>query len=287
MGVLNFLLALLPILWLGFALIALKIPAYKAALGSLVIAGLLAAFFWKLSLLNTVTAGLEGFLMALWPIILVILAAVFTYRLSLHTGSMDIIKQMITSVCSDRRVLVLLIAWCFGGFMEGMAGFGTAIAIPASMLVSLGFDPIFSCLVCLIANGTPTPFGSIGIPTVTLANVVGLESTGLAFMTTAQLCLFMLACPFLIVMAAGKGVKGLKGMIPITAASGLSFVIPQLIVSKFIGAELAVVIGSVSSLLVTILLGRKKAADPEYELKVESNLPLMPSGHARPGCHLS
>ena len=95
MELLNFLLALLPIIWLGFALIALKIPAFKAAFGSLIIAGLLAVFFWKLSLLNTVTAGAEGFLMALWPIILVILAAVFTYRLSLHTGAMDIIKKYI------------------------------------------------------------------------------------------------------------------------------------------------------------------------------------------------
>ena len=270
MELLNFLLALLPILWLGFALIVLKIPAFKAAFGSLVIAGLLAVFVWKLSVLNTASAGLEGFLMALWPIILVILAAVFTYRLSLHTGSMDIIKQMITSVCSDRRVLVLLIAWCFGGFMEGMAGFGTAIAIPASMLVSLGFEPIFSCLVCLIANGTPTPFGSIGIPTVTLANLVGLENTGLSFMTTLQLSLFMIACPFLIVMVTGKGVKALKGMVPITLASGLSFVLPQLIVAKLIGAELAVVIGSVCSLLVTILLGRKMKADPQYELKIDT-----------------
>ena len=138
------------------------------------------------------------------------------------------------------------------------------------MLVSLGFEPIFSCLVCLIANGTPTPFGSIGIPTVTLANLVGLENTGLSFMTTLQLALFMIACPFLIVMVTGKGVKALKGMVPITLASGLSFVLPQLIVAKLIGAELAVVIGSVCSLLVTILLGRKMKADPQYELKIDT-----------------
>ena len=87
----KFLLALLPIIWLGFALIALKMPAFKAAFGSLILAGILAVFVWKLSVINTVTAGAEGFLMALWPIILVILAAVFTYRLSLHTGNMDTI----------------------------------------------------------------------------------------------------------------------------------------------------------------------------------------------------
>ena len=87
--------------------------------------------------------------------------------------------------------------------MEGMAGFGTAIAIPASMLVALGLDPLFSCLVCLIANGVPTPFVSIGIPTVTLANLVDLENAQLAFTQTLQLAPFMLMCPFLIVMVTG------------------------------------------------------------------------------------
>lgn len=274
MEALNFVLGLLPIIWLAVALMVFKIPAFKAAFGSLVISGVLAVFVWKQPVTWMLTAGLEGFLMAIWPIILVILAAVFTYRLSLRTGGMDTIKQMITSVCSDKRVLVLLIAWCFGGFMEGMAGFGTAIAIPASMLVSLGFDPLFSCLVCLIANGTPTPFGSIGIPTVTLANIVGLENASLSFMTTAQLAIFMLACPFLIVMVTGKGLKGLKGMLPITLATGLSFVLPQLVVAKFVGAELAVIIGAVCSLVVTIVMGRKMKVNPEYELKLEKSEPI-------------
>lgn len=269
MELLNFVLGLLPIIWLAAALMVLKMPTFKAALGSLAISAVLAICFWHQAPLNTLTAALEGFLMALWPIILVILAAVFTYRLSLKTGGMDVIKAMITSVCNDKRVLVLLIAWCFGGFMEGMAGFGTAIAIPAGMLVSLGFDPIFSCLVCLIANGTPTPFGSIGIPTVTLANLVGLENTGMAFMTTLQLSPFMLLCPFLIVMAAGGGLKGLKGLVPLTLASGVSFVLPQMAVAKFVGAELAVVVGSVCSLLVTVYMGSKTKAVPEYEMEMK------------------
>ena len=208
--------------------------------------------------------------MALWPIIVVIIAAVFTYNLSLRTRGMEIIKQMITSVSSDKRILVLLVAWCFGGFMEGMAGFGTAIAIPASMLVALGFEPLFSCLVCLIANGVPTPFGSIGIPTVTLANLVGLENAQLAFTQTLQLAPFMLLCPFLIVMATGKGVKACKGVTAVTLVSGLSFLIPQMIVAKFVGAELCVVVGSVCSLLCTILFGSKVKPNPEYEMKLET-----------------
>ena len=271
MNFVYFVLGLCPILWLIFALTVLNWPTYKAAFGSLLISALLSIAIWQQSFLNTATAACEGFLMALWPIIVVIIAAVFTYNLSLRTRGMEIIKQMITSVSSDKRILVLLVAWCFGGFMEGMAGFGTAIAIPASMLVALGFNPLFSCLVCLIANGVPTPFGSIGIPTVTLANLVGLENAQLAFTQTLQLAPFMILCPFLIVMATGKGFKALKGVTLVTLGSALSFLIPQMIVAKFVGAELCVVVGSVCSLLCTILLGLKVKPNPDYEMKLEAH----------------
>lgn len=274
MGFLYFIMGLLPIIWLALALMVFKWPTFKAALGSLVISIILAIAVWHLNAVNTLTAGLEGLFMAIWPIILVILAAVFTYRLTLRTGAMEKIKQMITSVSSDKRVLVLLIAWCFGGFMEGMAGFGTAIAIPASMLVSLGFDPLFSCFVCLIANGTPTAFGSIGIPTVTLANLLGLENTTLSFVTACQLAPFVILCPILIVMVTGKGLKALKGVMPVTLGSGLSFIIPEILIARFVGAELAVIVGSVCSLAMTIVLGRKVKDNPEYEVKTEAHEPL-------------
>lgn len=271
MNFIYFILGLCPILWLIFALTVLQWPTFKAAFGSLIISALLSIAIWQQSVLNTVTAACEGFLMALWPIIVVIIAAVFTYNLSLRTKGMEIIKQMITSVSNDKRILVLLIAWCFGGFMEGMAGFGTAIAIPASMLVALGFNPLFSCLVCLIANGVPTPFGSIGIPTVTLANLVGLENAQLAYVQTLQLSIFVILCPFLIVMATGKGLKALKGVSHIALLSGLSFLIPQLIVAKFVGSELCVVVGSVCSLLCTILMGSKVKPNPEYTMEIEAH----------------
>ena len=142
MSFLYFILGLCPILWLIFALTVLGWPTYKAAFGSLIISVLLSVAIWQQSFLNTMTAACEGFLMALWPIIVVIIAAVFTYNLSLRTRGMEIIKQMITSVSSDKRILVLLVAWCFGGFMEGMAGFGTAIAIPATVLITRIFCAI-------------------------------------------------------------------------------------------------------------------------------------------------
>ena len=270
-NMLEFILGLCPILWLIVALTVLKWPTWKAACGSMIVAALLSIFVWKLPVLETSTAALEGVLMAIWPIVFVIVAAVFTYNLTVKTGAMEVIKQLMTSVTNDRRLLVLLIAWCFGGFMEGMAGFGTAIAIPAGMLVGLGFDPLFSCLVCLIANGAPTPFGGIGIPTITLANLVGLENTSLAFASSLQLAPFMILCPFLIVILTGKGIKALKGVTGITLMSGLSFVIPQLIISYFIGSELAVVVGSVCSLAVTVGLCLKKKTNPEYAMEVSKS----------------
>ena len=181
MDPLAFVLALAPILWLVVALLAFRLPAWKAATGSFAIACALAMARWGMGPAEVATASLEGFLMALWPIVLVIVAAVFTYNLCVSTGAMDVIGRMIASVSSDRRILALLIAWCFGGFMEGMAGFGTAVAIPAGMLAGMGFDPLTAVLMCLVANGVPTAFGSIGIPTVSLAGLVGLDANGLAF----------------------------------------------------------------------------------------------------------
>lgn len=141
--------------------------------------------------------------MALWPIVLVIIAAVFTYNLCVRTGAMDVIGSMITSISSDRRLLALLVAWCFGGFMEGMAGFGTAVAIPAGMLAGLGFEAVPAVLICLLANGVPTPYGSIGIPTVSVADLVGLDSLHLATVQLVQLAPFFVVMPLFIVLVAG------------------------------------------------------------------------------------
>lgn len=262
-------LTLLPIVWLVIALTLLKMPGHKACVSALGIAAILALTLWKMPVMDMATSALEGFVTALWPIILVIIAAIFTYNLSLKTGAMDVIKHMLTSVSADKRVLILLIGWCFGGFLEGMAGFGTAIAIPASMLAGMGMDPILSCLVCMLANAFPTAFGSVGIPTVTLVSVTGLEALPLAFTTVVQMVPFMLLVPFLMVIVGGGGVKALKGVIGITLVSGITFVIPELIVSKYVGPELTVIVGCVFSLAATILIARARKNTPipaEYDM---------------------
>jgi len=268
-----FMLALLPIFWLIIALSVFKIPGFIASLIALVISFLLAISVWDMPLLGASTAALEGFAMALWPISLVIIAAVFTYNLSVYSGAMNVIKAMITSVSDDKRMLVILIGWCFGGFLEGMAGFGTAIAIPASMLVVLGFSPIKAILVCLIANGMPTMFGSIGIPTITLANLSGLDPLKLGFISTVQAAPLLFISPFLMVMLVGGGFKALKGIVGIIALSAISFILPQMLVARFVAAELPVIVGSVCSLLVTFIIVRKYTkhhnTPSSYHMEVE------------------
>ena len=282
MLIINFILGLLPIIWLVIALCGLKWPGYKAALGALIIAAVEALTYFGFSMSDTLTSILEGFAFAMWPIVIVIIAAVFTYNLSLRTGSIDMIKKLLTSVSADKRVLVLLIGWSFGGFMEAMAGFGTAVAIPASMLWVLDFDPILACLVCLVANATPTPYGSIAIPTVTLATNLGLENNLIAFATSCALSVLIILTPFVMVYILGKSTKGkssaFKGIVPVVLVSGLSFLIPEMVVSYFVGAELAGVAASVISLVCTILASMKftnpDAIPDEYRLEVKKGSPL-------------
>lgn len=272
---LYFILGLLPIIWLVVALCVLKMPSHIASIGSLVIGAIEALFIWKLQITEIITAGLEGILMAIWPIIIVIIAAVFTYNLTVYTKAMETIKKMITSVSSDARILVILIGWCFGGFLEGMAGFGTAVAIPSSMLMALGFDPVKAILACLIANGMPTMFGSIGIPTVTLASVTGLESASLAFIQTIQAAPFLFVAPFIMVYIVTGSLKGLKGMYGFILAASLSFVLPEILVAKFAGPELTVVVASVVSLIVSFVYAmnysKKHETFKEYMMAKDNN----------------
>lgn len=218
----------------------------------------------------------EGFAMAIWPIVIVIIAAVFTYNLTVHTKAMDHIKHMITSVSNDKRILIILVGWCFGGFLEGMAGFGVAIAIPATMLVALGFNPVKAILACLIANSCPTMFGSIGIPTVTLASITGLEASRLAFTQVIQAAPLLFVSPFLMVLLVGKnGLKTFKGITPVILIAALSFIIPEMATAYFVGPELAVIVASVVSLVLTFTYAthhdKGNNIPEEYKMEINNN----------------
>lgn len=267
---LKFILAMLPIIWLIVALSGLKMAGHKACVIALVITIVLAVGYWKLNFVWTMTAALEGILNALWPICLVIVAALFTYNLTLKTGAMDLIKQMLAGVSCDKRVLALLIGWGFGNFMEGMAGFGTAVAIPASMLAGIGLDPMSAVVGCLVVNSTPTAFGSVGVPTVTLGSVTGLDAIPLAGSVALIQCILTFLSPFLMVCICGKGIKALKGMIPTTLVAALSFTVPWFIAAQVMGPELPDIIGSICSMVCIIIAAKvfNKNPDSEYSIQV-------------------
>ena len=185
---------------------------------------------------------------ALYPICLVILAALFTYAVTVESGAMEKIRSGLAAVSDDRRVLALLIVWGLGTFMEGMAGFGTAVAIPAAILVGIGFDPMKAVLMCLVANTTPTAFGSVGVPILTLARETGCEESSL-FVVTALLELAVTAAgPFLVLLVA-DGWRGLKGMWGYLLLADVAFLLPWLLAAKWIGCELPDILGGISVML--------------------------------------
>ncbi|KNZ42231.1 L-lactate permease [Acetobacterium bakii] len=251
-----FFIALIPVIWLIVSLGVLKIPGHKACPIALVITIALSILVWKMPITDSLSAALEGAAMAIWPIMLVIVAAVFTYNLATYTGGMETIKKMMTSISTDQRILVLIVAWGFGGFLEAIAGFGTAVAIPASILAALGFNPVFAAIICLIANTTPTAFGAIGLPVSTLAQVTGLNVTDLSFTVALQLFIMIIVVPFILVMITGKGFKSLKGVFIITLMAGLSFALPQIFVAKYLGSELPAIVGSVVCMAVVITMAK-------------------------------
>lgn len=270
---LRFVLAILPILWLVIALSVLKIAGHKACVAALVFTVVLSIFYWKLNVVNVATAGLEGILNALWPICLVIIAALFTYNLTLETGAMDLIKKMLAGVSMDERVLLLIIGWGFGNFMEGMAGFGTAVAIPASMLVAIGLNPMRAVIACLVVNSTPTAFGSVGVPTTTLASVTGLDVLTLSGDVALIQCILTFLSPFFMVFIMGKGFKALKGVLPMVFIAALSFTVPWFIAAQVIGCELPNIIGSIVSLICMIVAARflNKNTEEEYAITVSED----------------
>lgn len=140
--------------------------------------------------------------------------------------------------------------------MEAVAGYGTAVAIPASILASLGFNPLFAAVICLLANTVPTAFGALGIPVTTLATVTGLEVVHLSYVTSIQLAGFIVLIPFLLVILTEKSIKALKGVVGITLVSGITFAIPQIFIAKYLGADLPALVASICSMACTILMAK-------------------------------
>ena len=247
----DFLLAIVPIVWLVIALCVLHMPGWKACLLTALAAALCALGYFHMGIAEVGTAVVEGILNALWPICAVIIAALFVYQLTLKTGAMEVIKKMLSGVSRDRMLILLIIGWGFGNFLEGMAGFGTAVAIPAGILVAMGYDAIPTVVACLVVNSTPTAFGSVGVPTSTVANITGLSALAVSGKIAVLQAVLTFISPFFMILICGGG-KALKKSWPAALIASLSFVIPQTLAAMFIGPEMPNIIGSVVCMIVLV-----------------------------------
>lgn len=271
----SIILSLLPIVLLITLMIGFKMRGDRSAVLALLSAILIAVFavpnmqgFGVLpdgfDVVYVWWAFVEGVLKAVFPILIIILMAIYSYNVVLESKQIEVIKEQFTSISSDKRIQVLLIVWGFGGLLEGMAGFGTAVAIPAAILIGLGFKPGFSALVSLIANSVATGFGAVGVPVITLAK----ESMGadvsadviriVAGDVVLQLSVLMFLIPFVILYLTDTNRRYILPNIFLSLIVGAISLATQFAAAYWIGAETPAIVGSIACIIFLVLYARAK-----------------------------
>ncbi len=249
---LSALVALLPILLFFLSLMVFKLKGYTAAFLSVALSAIIAVWVYKMPVSMVGSSFLYGFLYGLWPIAWIIIAAIFLYKLSVKSGYFEILKESVQSITLDHRILVILIGFCFGSFLEGAIGFGGPIAITAAILVGLGLSPLYAAGLCLIANTAPVAFGAVGIPISAMASAVGVPAILISAMTGKILFFVSLLVPFFIVFLM-DGFKGIKETFPAVFIAAFSFAGAQFLSSNYLGPELPGIISALVSLVATAL----------------------------------
>ncbi len=247
------LLAALPVVVLLALLAVWHVRAHLAAMAGLACALAVALFVYKMPAPFAFAAALNGAAYGLFPIGWIVLNAIFIYELSVTTGQFEALKQHVSSLADDRRIQALLIAFSFGAFIEGCAGFGAPVAITAALLIGLGFKPLEAAGLALIGNTAPVAFGSLGIPLIALNKATGLELQSLSAMVGRQLPPFSFLIPFwLITVQAGW--RGMLEVWPACFVTGLSFALTQFVVSNYHGPMLVDLASSLVSMGALLLL---------------------------------
>ncbi|MBN1394586.1 MAG: lactate permease LctP family transporter [Pirellulales bacterium] len=239
----------LPIIVL-LGLLVSGVSAPRAALAGLAAALAVAVLGFKMPVTAAVAAAAFGGCFGLLPIGWIVLSAVFLYQLTVRASQFEVVKHSVIAISPDRRMQALLIAFCFGTFLEGAAGFGTPVAISAALLIGLGFTPLYAAGLALLANTSPVAFGALGTPIITLAKVSGIDEMALSQMAGRQLPLFSLIIPAWLVWVM-SGWRGVKGCWPAIVVCGGSFATIQFLASNFHGPTLVDVFGGVGSLAAT------------------------------------
>src|SRR5205814_6117075 len=177
----------------------------------------------------------------------------FLYQLTVKKGLFDLLRRSLQTLAPDPRIQLILIAFSFGAFFEGAAGFGTPVAVTGAILIQLGFKPLAACGLSLIANTAPVAFGAMGTPIIALSGVTGISDVQLSAMVGRQLPLFSLIVPFWVVWAFA-GFRGMLGVWPAALVAGVAFAIPQFLVSNFHGPWLVDIVAAISSMIAVAVL---------------------------------
>lgn len=251
---LSTLVAALPVIVLLGSIAVLKIRIHYAALGGLALALLVAVGIYHMPVRAATATAIYGAGYGLFPIGWIILNLIFLYQLTVEKGLFAILRTSLAHLTPDPRIQVILIAFSFGAFFEGAAGFGTPVAVTSAILIQLGFKPLAACGLSLIANTAPVAYGALGTPIIALSSVTGLDLMKLSAMTGRQLPFFSILVPFWVVWAFA-GFRGMWGVWPAALTAGVAFAIPQFLVSNLHGPWLVDVVASICSMaaLVTLL----------------------------------
>ncbi|MBZ7955077.1 L-lactate permease [Campylobacter molothri] len=267
---LSALIAFLPILCFLVCLVFFKLKGFQAGFLTVIVASLVALFAYKMPWNLVGASFIQGFINGMWPIAWIIIAAIFLYKLSIKSGSFEVIKKSVMSITPDHRIQVILIGFCFGSFLEGAIGFGGPIAITAALLVGLGFKPLQAAGLCLIANTAPVAFGAVGIPVIAMCDLVKIESQSVSAMIGRMLIPLSFIIPFFVVFLM-NGFKGIKETFPAVFVAAASFTLTQYLSSNYLGAELPSIISAVASLAITTLFLKFWKIKNIYRVDGETN----------------
>jgi lactate permease len=263
--------AAIPIVVLFLMLGVFRKPAWMSAASALVSALVVALIAYGMPAQLAIISAIYGAAFGLFPIAWIVFTSIMLYRLAVETGKFEIIKDSIGGLTNDRRLQAMFIAFSFGAFIEGAAGFGAPVAVSGAMLAGLGFNPFYAAGICLLANTAPVAFGSIGIPVITLANVTGLPVMELSAMVGRMCAMISIIIPGYLIVVMSGGRRALE-VLPAIVACGVSFAGMQFYVSNYMGPELTDIMSSLTCIVVMVLV--LKLWTPKTIMRLEGDKPV-------------
>ncbi|MBB4370068.1 lactate permease [Bradyrhizobium sp. cir1] len=279
--VLSTIAAAIPVVTLLVLIASGRVKAHIAAIIAVIITNLITIFVFTMPVNMSIRASILGIVTGFFPIGWIVLNVIFLYQVTVATGRFELLKRAIGGVTEDRRLQLLLIAFSFGAFFEGASGFGTPVAITGAVLIGLGFSPLAASGLSLIANTAPVAYGALGTPIQGLASVTGLDPYILGAMVGRQLPFFSLIVPFWVVWAFA-GWRGMKDVWPAILVTGVSFAIPQFVISNYINPWIVDIGASLISMGALILFlkvwhPRQLWLSPELRGHDESHATMAPA----------